>query len=61
MWNLRSSAEDHRRREGKLKGKKSERETSHERLLTVGNKLRGVRGEVGGGWDNWVMDIKESM
>ena len=29
MWNIRNKAEDHRRREGKRKGKKSERETNH--------------------------------
>ena len=37
---LGCSTEDHRRREGKLKGGKSERETNHERLWTLGNKLR---------------------
>ena len=55
MWYVRNSAEDHRGREGKLNGKKSERETNHERLLTIGNKLRFAGGEVGGGWGNWVM------
>ena len=29
---------------------KSERETEHERLLTLGNELGVVEGEVGGGW-----------
>ena len=48
MWNIRNSAEDHRRREGKLNGKKSETETNHERLLTMGKKLRVASGEVGG-------------
>ena len=48
MWNIRESPEDHRQREGKLNGKKSERETSHERLLTLGSKLRGTGGVVGG-------------
>ena len=43
--------EDHRGREGKLNGKKSERETNHERLLTIGNKLRVAGGEVG--WEMW--------
>ena len=28
----------------------SERETEHERLLTLGNELGVVEGEVGGGW-----------
>ena len=28
----------------------SERETEHERLLTLGNDLGVVEGEVGGGW-----------
>ena len=36
----------HRGREGKLYEKKSERETNHERLLTLGNKLRVDGGEV---------------
>ena len=49
MWNIRNSMEDHRGREGKLNGKKSERETNHERLLTLGNKLRMVERKVGGG------------
>ena len=40
MWNIRNRVEDHRGREGKLNGKKSERETNYERLLTLGNKLR---------------------
>ena len=30
--------------------KKSERETEHERLLTLGNELGVVEGEDGGGW-----------
>ena len=38
--NIRNSSEDHRGREGKKNGKKSERETNHERLWTPGNKLR---------------------
>ena len=48
MWNIRNSAKDHRGREGKPNGKKSERETNHERLLTLGNKQRVPGGEVGG-------------
>ena len=35
-------------REGKPKGKSSERETNHERLLTLGNKLRIAGREVDG-------------
>ena len=49
MWNIRNSTEDHRGREGKLNGKKSERETNHDRILTLGNKLRVAEGEVGDG------------
>ena len=37
----------------------SERETEHERLLTLGNELGVVEGEVGG-VHHWVMDIEES-
>ena len=48
-WNIINSAEDHKGREGKLNGKKSERETYHERFLTLGNKLRVAEGEVGRG------------
>ena len=59
MWNIRKSMEDHKGREGKLNGKSSERETNHERLLTIGNKLRVAGGE--GRWGNWVMGIKEGM
>jgi len=49
MRNDRNSAQDHRGREGKTNGKKSERETNHERLLTMGKKLRVAGGEVGEG------------
>ena len=48
MWNIRKSRVDHRAREGKLNGKKSEREKNYERLLTTGNKLKVAGGEVGG-------------
>ena len=47
MWNI--SADNHRGREGKLNGKKAKKETNHERLLTLGNKLRVAGGEVGRG------------
>ena len=36
------------RKAGKLNEKKSEKETKHERLLTLGNKLRIIEAEVGG-------------
>lgn len=49
MRNIRNSTEDPRGREGKLKGKKSEKETNHERPLTLGNILRVAEGEVGRG------------
>ena len=49
MWNIRNSAEDHRGGERKLNGRLSERETNHERLPTLGNKLKVARGEVGEG------------
>ena len=48
MWNIRNSAEDPRRREGKLNGKSTEEKKSPERLLTIGNKLKVPGGEVGG-------------
>ena len=51
MWNIRNSTEDHRGREGKLNGKKSERETNHERLWTLGTKLRVTEGR---GWGDGV-------
>ena len=46
-------------KENKGKGRKneweiSERETEHERLLTLGNELKVVEGEVGGGRGDWV-------
>jgi len=47
-WNIKNSTEDHKGREGKLNEKSSERETNHESLLTIGNKLRVSGGEVGG-------------
>ena len=46
MWTIRNSSEDHRGRERKLNGKKSEREPKHERPLTPENKLRVVEMEV---------------
>ena len=59
MWNIKNSAEDHRGREGKLNGKKSEREKNHERLWTLETKLRVIEGRPWGGWGNRVMGIKE--
>ena len=49
LWNIRNSAENHRGKEGKLNEKSSEREKNHEGLLILGNTLRVVGGEVGGG------------
>ena len=49
MWNIRNSAEGHRLREEKLNAKTSENKTNHERLLTLGNKMKVAGGEVGGG------------
>ena len=37
---------------------KLERETNHERLLTLG-KQRVVEGEVYGRWGNWLMSTEE--
>ena len=51
--------EDPKAREGKLNGKKSERETNHERLWTLGTKLRVSEGRGVGGVGNHVMGIKE--
>ena len=53
----------HRGTDGKLNGKKkSESETNHERLLSLG-KNGGFLEErwVVGGWGNWVMGIKEGI
>ena len=51
MWNIRNSERDHKGRGegGKLSGEKLERKTNHERLLTLGNKLRVAEGEEGRG------------
>ena len=54
-----NSTEDHKVMEGKRNGKSPEREKNHERLLTLGNKLRVAGEEVGGGWGKWGMGIKE--
>ena len=59
MWNIRNSTEDHRGREGKLNGKKSERETNHERLWTPGTKLKVTEGRWVGGWGRQVMSTEE--
>ena len=40
---------------------KTEREANHKRLLTLGNKLRVARGEMGEGWGQWVVGIKEGI
>ena len=40
---------------------KLERETNHNRLLTIGNKLRVAGGEGVGERGDWVIDIKEGM
>ena len=61
MQNIGNSTEDHRGREGKLNGKSSERDKNHERLLTIGKNLGLLEGRWVGGWDNWVMGIKEGM
>ena len=53
VWNICHSTEDHRGREGKLNGKKSERETNHERLWTPGTKLRVTEGR---GWGDGVTE-----
>ena len=36
----------------------SGRETEHERLLTLGNELGVVEGELGRGWGDWVTDTE---
>ena len=61
MWNIRNSTEDHREREGKLNGKKSERETKDEGLWTLRNKLKVSERRGLGRWGKWVMGIKEDM
>ena len=38
----------------------SERETEHERLLTLGNELGVGEGEVGGGGSDWSSDVCSS-
>ena len=43
---------------GKLSGKKLERKTNHERLLTLGNKEL-QKGKKVKGWGNGVMGTKE--
>jgi len=44
MWNMRKSVEDHRGREEKLNEKILERLTNHERLWTLGTKVRATEG-----------------
>ena len=50
--------EDIRGRKGKLKGGKSEGETNHERLWTLGNKLRASERRGVEEQDRLVMGIK---
>ena len=58
---IRNSAEDHSGRETKVNGKKLERETNHERLLTEKHTEGPWKegGGKGGGWGNWVTGMKE--
>ena len=54
MRNIRNSIEDHMIRGRKLNGKSLGREKNHERLLTIGNKLRVEGGRwVGNGVIGW--------
>ena len=39
----------------------SERETEHERLLTLGNEQGVVEREVGRGWGDWVMGTEGAL
>ena len=47
MWNIRNSRENIRRRKGRVRGGKWEEEMNHERIWTLGNKLRASEGR---GW-----------
>ena len=47
---MKGNKEERRENEWEI----SERETEHERLLTLGNKQRVVEREVGGGGGDWV-------
>ena len=38
---------------------KLEKETKHERLLTLGNEQGVVEGRQAGGWGNWVTGTEE--
>ena len=58
MWNVRNSERNYTERRG-TEWEKLERETNHERLLTLGNKQKVVEGEVGRGWGNWVTGNEE--
>ena len=49
MWSLSSKTEDLAEGREKYSKMKSEKETNHKRLLTIGNKLRVTGGEVGEG------------
>ena len=55
MWNFISKTDEHK---GKKKKKKKKGRQSIKRRLTIENKLRVARGEVGGGWAEWMMGIK---
>ena len=47
MGNIRDSERDYKGKEG-TEWEQLERETNHERLLTLGNEQRVAEGEVGG-------------
>ena len=50
MWNIRN--EDIMRRKGKMKWGKSEEEMNHEKLWTLGNKLKVSEGRRGRGMES---------
>ena len=49
MWNIRNSERDYIKERRETGWEELERETNHERLLTLGNKQRVAEGDVGGG------------
>ena len=53
--------EDHREREGTLKGEKSEREMNHERSWIPGEKMKVSEGKGEGVWGSRLMSIEEGM
>lgn len=59
MWNIRNTED--KREGGENEGGGNRRETNHERLWSLGNKLRPSEGRFQRAWGSQIMGIKEGI